>query len=69
MTVKFDKAADAVYFSFRSSEVDHTKSVDEDINIDLDAEGWIVGIEVLNYSKHANDPDAITLGFVTDEEE
>jgi len=51
MKVTFDKEADAVYVYFKDiaqGEVSKTISLNDSINIDLDADGKILGIEILN---------------------
>lgn len=53
--VTFDEEADAAYIYFKeidSKEVVKTISLNESINIDLDSEGQILGIEVLDASQN-----------------
>lgn len=48
-SLKYYSSADAAYIYLDdSAEVDSTLEVDEDINIDLDADKKIVGIELLH---------------------
>lgn len=49
MRITYDPVADAVYIYLGdpSAEVT-TQEVDEDVNLDLDEHGQVVGIEVLN---------------------
>ncbi|MBI2046796.1 DUF2283 domain-containing protein [Candidatus Pacearchaeota archaeon] len=51
MKITFDKEADAVYIEFDSGEFASNKKVDKDTIIDLDKNGNILGIELLNVSK------------------
>ena len=51
MKITFDKEADAVYIEFSSGEFASNKKIDDDTIIDLDKEGKILGIELLNVSK------------------
>ena len=55
MKITFDKEADAAYIYFKEiseGEVKTTISLNDSVNIDLDAEGKTLGIEILNASKN-----------------
>ncbi len=55
MKITFDREADAAYIYFKeitAGEVVQTISLNESINVDLDAEGKTLGIEILNASKN-----------------
>lgn len=54
MKIDFDKQADAAYLCLKEikpGEVKKTISLNESINLDLDLNGKILGIEVLNATK------------------
>ena len=51
MEVTYDKEADAMYIEFRSGEFASNKKVDDLTIIDLDEEGNMLGIEILDASK------------------
>jgi len=51
MEITYDKEADAVYIEFDSGEFASNKKIDDDTIIDLDKNGKILGIELLNVSK------------------
>lgn len=51
MKLEFDPIADAVYFEISFAEVATTKEIEPGIIGDYDAEGHLVGIEVLSVSK------------------
>ena len=51
MEISYDKDADAVYIKLREGEFAKNKSVDEFTILDLDAEGNILGIEIIEASK------------------
>jgi uncharacterized protein YuzE len=51
MKIEYSKTADALYVYFREKEVAKSKEVEEGVVIDLDEEGHIVGVEVLDASK------------------
>lgn len=55
MKTEIDKEADAGYIYFKDieeGEVKKTISLNENINIDLDQEGKVLGIEILEVSKN-----------------
>ena len=51
MKIEYDKRADALYVYFREIEVAKSTEVEEGVVIDLDKNGHIVGIEILDASK------------------
>jgi len=51
MKITFDRKADAVYIEFSSGKFNSNKKIDNDTIIDLDKNGSILGIELLNVSK------------------
>ena len=55
MKTEFDKEADAAYIYFKeigSGEVTETISLNNSVNIDLDRNGKVLGIEILDASEH-----------------
>lgn len=50
MDVKYDITADAIYFNVGSGRVAKTLEVENRLNVDLDNNGRIVGIEILEAS-------------------
>ncbi len=55
MEITIDKEADAAYVYFKkisAGEVAQTISLNDSINIDLDAEGKTLGIEILDASRN-----------------
>ena len=51
MEITYDKVADAMYITFRSGEFAKNKKVDDFTIIDLDKNGNILGIKLLDVSK------------------
>ena len=53
--ITFDKEADAAYIYFKEiskGEVAKTISLNDSINIDLDSDGQIIGMEILDASEN-----------------
>ncbi len=56
MKITYDAEVDALYIGFRKTTVT-TKELGEGIAIDLDAEGRLAGIEILNATVRLGDTD------------
>ena len=54
MKLEFDPQADAAYLEISDAEIETTKQLEPGIIVDYDAQGQIVGIEVLSISKRGN---------------
>lgn len=53
--VEYDREADAVYVKLRDAPYDVSEDVAENVVIDFDGVGRIIGIEILNASKTLGD--------------
>lgn len=51
MEISLDLEADALYVRFREGDFATNKKVDDETILDYDAEGRLLGIEVLNVSR------------------
>jgi uncharacterized protein YuzE len=54
MRITYDQKYDALYLKIGEAEKVLCKEVDEDITLDLDAQGKLVGIEILAASEHVD---------------
>ena len=52
MKVYYDKKADAVYLQLSAEKPDGVVEVSEGVNLDTTQDGRVVGIEILDASKH-----------------
>ena len=59
MHVRVDHAADAVYLNLTDRPIEDSEEVADGIVVDYDAEGRLVGIEILDAYKHTEFPDAL----------
>src|SRR3989304_8643561 len=59
MRVRVDHSADAVYVNLTDRPIKDSEEVADGIVVDYDAEGRIVGIEILDASKRNNNPDVL----------
>ena len=53
MDIKYDQVADAVYLSVHRAKVAKTLEMNDRLNVDVDASGNIIGIEILEASNQA----------------
>ncbi|HWS12060.1 MAG TPA: DUF2283 domain-containing protein [Rhodocyclaceae bacterium] len=56
MKLEFDPIADAAYLELQAGEVVVSREIEAGIIADFDAEGHIVGIEILHVSKRGTAP-------------
>lgn len=54
MKIEFDPIADALYIELATGEVDSTKEIGPGVILDYDADGNVMGIEMLYISKREN---------------
>ncbi len=59
MKVKYDQETDILYISFNENKVAESDQDRQGIILDYDAEGKIVGIEVLDASSQMAQPDRV----------
>ncbi len=57
MKISYDKEADALYIEFKQGKFDKNKKIDDFTILDLDKEGNILGIELLDVSKRMSKED------------
>ena len=56
MKFEYDPAIDALYVRLNDSDIIESEQIKPGIILDYDEAGNVVGIEVLNASKHDNEP-------------
>ena len=59
MRVRVDHGADAVYLNLTDRAIEASEEVADGIVVDYDAEGRIVGVEILDASKRSGDSAAL----------
>jgi uncharacterized protein YuzE len=59
MRVRVDRSADAVYLNLTDAAILDSAEVADGIVVDYDAEGRIVGVEILDASKRTGNPEAL----------
>jgi Uncharacterized conserved small protein len=51
MKIEYDPEVDALYIEFRDVYADRNIDIEEGVSVDLDADGHIVGLEILDASE------------------
>lgn len=58
MKITYDKEVDAMYIYFKKEKISETVPIGEDFIIDIDKNKNIVGLEILNASRHIKDKES-----------
>ncbi len=61
MKIEYDKEVDALYIRLQEKYVSRTQEVSEGLNVDLDEEGRLIGVEVLSAVKRYSLSDIFNL--------
>lgn len=59
MKITYDKSADAMYIKLSDNEVSTSTQNSSGVIIDLDLDGNIVGIEIIEVSKRTDNPEKL----------
>ena len=59
MRVRVDHGADAIYLDLTDRPIENSEEVADGIVVDYDAEGRIVGVEILDASKRTDEPTTL----------
>jgi uncharacterized protein YuzE len=54
MRISYDTKYDILYLKLGEAEKVYCKDIDEDITMDIDAQGRLVGLEIISASEHVN---------------
>lgn len=61
MKIEYDKEVDALYIRIQEKEVARTEEISEGVNLDFDADGRLIGLEVLGATKSYSLSDIFNL--------
>lgn len=65
MNLRYDKETDTLVINFRNNEIDETEEIRAGVLADLDEDGNLVSLEVLNASKKVDSLNEIVYGSHT----
>ncbi len=63
MKIEYDQEADALYIQFREEHPADNLDIEEGITIDVDAEGHLIGMEILKASKRIGLKNLVNISF------
>ena len=63
MRITYDAEADALYIELRSAQAADSTDVEEGVTVDLDSEGHIIGIEILDASERMTPEELTNLSY------
>ena len=66
MKIEYDQQADAMYIRLRAGSVAESDEVRPGVVLDFDAEGQVLGIEMLDVSKHTDNPRELAMELIGD---
>ena len=61
MKIEYDKEVYALYIRIQEKLVAHTKEIEEGINLDLDADGKVIGLEIIGATERYSREDIFNL--------
>lgn len=61
MKIEYDKEVDALYIRIQEKKVARTREVEEGINLDIDEEGRIIGLEIIGATERYKKEDLFNL--------
>jgi uncharacterized protein YuzE len=67
MKIEYDQQADAMYIRLRAGDVSESEEVRPGVALDLDANGQVLGIEMLDASKRIDSPWELAVELIGDE--
>lgn len=66
MKIEYDQQADAMYIRLRTGTVSESDEVRPGVVLDFDAQGQVLGIEMLDVSKRTDNPRELAMELIGD---
>ena len=63
MRIEYSKSVDALYIRLRETEICDSIDIEEGVTVDLDGEGHIVGIEILDATEKMDISDLVNINI------
>jgi len=60
MRIEYDKEVDALYIRIQEKKVAYTREIEEGINLDLDEDGKVIGLEIIGATERYKKEDLFT---------
>ncbi len=61
MKIEYDKEVDALYIRIQEKKVARTKEIEEGVNVDLDENGKVIGLEIIGATERYSREDIFKL--------
>ncbi len=61
MKIEYDHEVDALYIRIQEKEVAHTKELEEGINLNIDKNGKIIGLEIIGAVERYSQKDIFNI--------
>lgn len=61
MKIEYDREVDALYIRIQEKKVSHTREIEEGVNLDLDEDGKIIGLEIIGATERYNPQDILNI--------
>lgn len=66
MKIEYDQQADAMYIRLRAGKVVESEEVRPGVVLDFDAQGQVLGIEMLDVSQRTDNPRELAMELIGD---
>jgi uncharacterized protein YuzE len=66
MKLEYDQQADAMYIRLRQAKVAESEEVRPGVVLDFDAQGQVLGIEMLDVSQRTDNPRELAMELIGD---
>jgi len=63
MKIEYSKSVDALYIRLREAKIADSRDIEEGVTVDIDENGHIVGIEILDASEKMNISDMVNISI------
>lgn len=61
MQIEYDKEVDALYIRIQKKKVAHTREIEDGVNLDVDSDGKIIGLEIIGATERYKPEDIFNL--------
>ena len=63
MKIEYSRDADALYIKLREAKITDSRDIEEGVTVDLDENGHIVGLEILDASERLDISDLVNISI------
>lgn len=61
MKIEYDKEVDALYIRIQKKKVARTREIEDGVNLDIDSDGKIIGLEIIGATERYKSEDIFNL--------